>query len=146
MNLSVIYIFNFIKYWMLVRQERIALALLIGVALIIIAAHGLLSALGKYPFARPFTNTTPDGELVFFNGTIESVSISRTGGHVTLHISNQTVFIPSEAAAGMSFRKDGRIVLFGTVQTWHGKKEIVVGSAEDIRLVQENATFRASPG
>ena len=49
---------------MLGRQERNAILLLIGVAVIVIAAHLILTSVGKQPFARPFTNTTADGELV----------------------------------------------------------------------------------
>jgi hypothetical protein len=89
---------------MLGRQERTAILLLIGVAAIVITAHVSLAAVGKQPLAHPFTNTTPDGELVFLEGTIDQTALTKTGGHVTLRIRNLTVFIPALAAQGRAFQ------------------------------------------
>jgi hypothetical protein len=119
---------------MLGHQERTAILLLIGVAAIVIAAHVVLSGVGKQPFARPFTSATPDGELVFLDGTIDQASLTKTGGHVTLRIQNLTVFVPAQAAQGLSFQKGQRISLYGIVETYRGEKEIVVDSAGDIRF------------
>jgi DNA/RNA endonuclease YhcR with UshA esterase domain len=120
---------------MLGRQERTAILILIGVAVMVIAAHLILTSVGKQPFARPFTNTTADGELVLLEGTIDQVSLTKSGGHVTLRIRNLTVFIPAQAARDLAFQKGQRISLYGTVETYRGEKEIVVGSAGDIRLM-----------
>lgn len=119
---------------MLMRQERTALLLLLGMAAFVIAAHGVLTVLGKQPFARTFTNTTAEGELVLFEGTIETADFTRSGNHVILKVRNQTVFIPSPAAQGFEFRKGQNISVFGTVATYRGEKEIIVNSAGDIRL------------
>jgi DNA/RNA endonuclease YhcR with UshA esterase domain len=120
---------------MLGRQERTAIILLIGVAVMVIAAHLILTSVGKEPFARPFTNTTPDGELVFLEGTIDQATLTKNGGHVTLRIRNLTVFIPAQAARDHTFQKGQRISLYGTVETYRGEKEIVVNSAGDIRFL-----------
>jgi hypothetical protein len=120
--------------YMLMRQERIALLLLLGVAALVIVAHGVLSVLGKQPFARPFTNTTADGELVFVEGSIEEADFTKTGNHVILRVRNLTIFIPSGAATGFEFRKGQNISVYGTVETYRGKQEIVVSSSGDIRL------------
>ncbi|NMB78418.1 MAG: hypothetical protein GYA23_04915 [Methanomicrobiales archaeon] len=116
------------------RQERTALLLLIGVAALVLAAHGILTLQGKQPFAHPFTNATPDGELVFFSGTIENAATTKTGGHVILEVSNQTIFIPAPAAGDRSFFKGQRVSVFGIVETYRGKKEIVVETAGDIQV------------
>jgi DNA/RNA endonuclease YhcR with UshA esterase domain len=120
---------------MLGRQEKMGILLLLGVAAIVIIAHGVLATLGKQPFAHPFTNTTSDGELVVFEGIIDKVALTKTGGHVTLRIDNITVFVPAQVAEGVSFQKGQRIFLYGTVQTYRGEKEIVIGSAGDIRVL-----------
>lgn len=120
---------------MLGRQERMAILLLFGVAVVVIAAHGVLTTLGKQPFARPFTPATSDGELVSFEGTIENAALTKNGGHVTLLVNNLTVFVPAQVAQGVAFRKGQRVSLYGIVETYRGEKEIVVGSAGDIRVL-----------
>jgi DNA/RNA endonuclease YhcR with UshA esterase domain len=120
---------------MLGRQERTAILLLIAVAVIVIAAHGILTSVGKQPFARSFTNTTADGELVFLEGTIDQATLTKNGGHVTLRIQNLTVFVPAQIARDLAFRKGQRLCLYGTVETYRGEKEIVVNSAGDIKFL-----------
>jgi DNA/RNA endonuclease YhcR with UshA esterase domain len=120
---------------MLGRQERTALIILISVTAIVIISHLALTAVGKEPFARPFTNITADGELVFLDGTIDQAAITKTGGHVSLRIRNLTVFIPAQVAQGRSFQKGQNISLYGTVAMYRGEKEIIVNSAGDIRLL-----------
>lgn len=117
---------------MLGRQERTALILLLVVAFIVIAAHSVLTVIGKQPFARPFSVSVPDGELVVLEGTIEQAGITKTGNHVNLVINNVSVFIPAPAAQGHSFRKGQNVTLYGIVETYRSEKEIVVNSAGDI--------------
>lgn len=119
---------------MLMRQERIVLLLLLGVAVIVILAHGGLTLLGKQPLARPFTNESLDGELVVLDGTIEQVSLTKTGNHVILVVQNCTVFIPSLAAQGRAFQKGQNLTVYGVVERYRGEKEVVVSSPEDIRI------------
>jgi len=120
---------------MLGRQERTAVLLLMGVAVIVIAAHGILTSLGKQPFAHQFSNTTADGELVYFEGTIDQATLTKNGGHVNLRIQNLTIFIPAQVAQGMVFQKGQRVSLYGIVETYRGEKEIVVSSAGDITVL-----------
>ena len=118
------------------RQERVAILLLIGIAVAVIAAHLILSSLGKQPFAKPFTNNSADGELVHMEGTVDQVALTKTGGHMTLQINNLTVFIPAQAARDLTMNKGANVSVYGIVETYHGKKEIIVSSAEDIRFVK----------
>jgi DNA/RNA endonuclease YhcR with UshA esterase domain len=123
---------------MLGRQERTAILLLIGVAVVVIVAHVVLTNVGKQSFAHAFTNTSADGELVYLEGTIEQTSLTKTGGHVTLRIRNLTVFVPAQAARDLTFQKGQRISLYGVAETYRGEKEIVVGSAGDINFFRNN--------
>ena len=116
------------------RQERRAILLLIGVAIAVIVAHVVLTSLGKQPFARPFTNSSADGELVFVEGPVDQITLTKSGGHMTVSVNNLSIFLPSQVVQALSFQKGDIISVYGIVQTYDGKKEIVVSSAEDIRV------------
>ena len=117
------------------RQERLAILLLIGVAVAVIAAHLILGSFGKQPFSKPFTNNSADGELVYVEGTIDQVTLTKTGGHMTLQIKSLTIFIPAQAAQDLTLKKGANISVYGIVETYRGKKEIMVSSSEDIRIL-----------
>jgi DNA/RNA endonuclease YhcR with UshA esterase domain len=119
---------------MLGRQERMALLILVSVAVIVVISHLALTVVGKQPFVHPFMAETADGELVYLDGTVDQVAITKNGGHVTLRIRNVTVFIPEHVARGQSFQKGQNVSVYGTVETYRGEKEIVVNSAIDIRF------------
>ena len=125
---------------MLGRQERIAFVLLLGVVILVLAAHLILGALGKQPFARPFTNTSADGELVFVAGTIDQLVITKNGGHMNIYIDTITVFVPAQIAQELTLQKGDVISVYGVVQTYNGKKEIVLGSVKDISVIPANAS------
>ena len=119
---------------MLMRQERIALLLLVGVSLTVVSAHAVLSMLGKQPFAHSYNGESADGELVVMEGIVDRVTFIENGGHIALSVENTTLFIPASAAQGLAIHKNDTIRAYGIVQTYRGKKEIVIGSAEDIRI------------
>ncbi|MDD1691258.1 MAG: hypothetical protein LUQ66_11425 [Methanoregula sp.] len=119
---------------MLWRQERIALVLLVGVAVTVIAAHAVLSMIGKQPFARPFSENSMDGELVIVEGTVGRATLIENGGHLALTVNNTTVFVPATAAQDLVVHKGDTILVYGIVQTYRGKKEVVISSFEDIRI------------
>jgi DNA/RNA endonuclease YhcR with UshA esterase domain len=117
------------------RQERVAILLLVGVAIAVIVAHIMLTGLGKQPFARPFTNNSTDGELVVVEGQIDQITLIKNGGHMTLNVNNLSIFLPSQVVQAVSLQKGDRISVYGIVQTYRGKKEIVVSAAEDVRIL-----------
>ena len=121
---------------MLGRQERVAILLLIAVAIAVIAAHVVLVQIGKGPFASAYTGQSADGTLVHLSGIIDQATVLKNGGHVLLTIANVTVFVPATVAGNRSFAKGTTVSLYGTVQTYQGKKEILVSSADDIREIQ----------
>lgn len=123
------------------RQERVAILLLCSVALTVIGAHLVLSSIGKQPFARPFNDNSAEGELVTVQGNIDQITFTQSGGHMIMVVNNLSVFVPAQIAQGIIVQKGDRILVYGLVQTYRGKKEIVVNSAGDIRpLVTENST------
>jgi hypothetical protein len=119
------------------RQERGAILLLLGVACFVITAHLVLGTLGKQPFARPFTNNSADGELVITGGTINQISITQNGGHMNVYLANITIFVPAQIAQELTVRKGDSISVYGVVQTYRGKKEIVISSEKDISVIPE---------
>ena len=120
---------------MFVQQERTAILILIVVAVAVIAANAVLSAVGKYPFASAYSDRSADGELVRLCGTIGNATVTKNGGHLILDVENVPVFVPAEVAGAVPYAKGQNVTLYGTVQTYRGGKEIVVASAGDIRLV-----------
>jgi hypothetical protein len=117
------------------RQERVAILLLVGVAIAVIVAHIVLAGLGKQPFARPFTNSSSDGELVVVEGQIDQITLTKSGGHMTASVNNLSIFLPAQVVQEVTLQKGDTISVYGIVQTYRGKKEIVVSAAEDVRII-----------
>ena len=116
------------------RQERVALLLLLGVAVIVISLHLALGTLGKQPFAHTFAENSADGELVSASGIIEQISYTKNGGHMNIYLNTTTIFIPLPVAQDLILNKGDSISVYGIVQTYRGKKEIVVSSGKDISV------------
>jgi DNA/RNA endonuclease YhcR with UshA esterase domain len=129
---------------MLERQERVAMVLLLGVMIAVITAHLILGSVGKHPFATTFSNNSADGELVFAGGTINQLVITRTGGHMNVYIDTVTIFMPAQVAEQLTLRRGDAIAVYGVVQTYQGKKEIVVNSAQDVSVIPANARSDSS--
>lgn len=117
------------------RQERLALLILVGVMIAVIAAHLVLENVGKRPFASPFTEMSHDGELVYLSGMVDHLVITKNGGHLILQVDNTSVFIPGQVASKVTVHNGENISLMGTVQTYQGKKEVVVQSDSDISFL-----------
>jgi uncharacterized SAM-binding protein YcdF (DUF218 family) len=117
------------------RQERVAILLLVGVAITVIVVHVVLAGFGKQPFARPFTNSSSEGELVVVEGQIDQITLTKSGGHMTVSVNNLSIFLPVQVVQVVSLQKGDRISVYGVVQTYRGKKEIVVSAAEDVRIL-----------
>ena len=118
---------------MFCRQERVAILLLIAVALTVVLAQVVLSSFGKAPFASEYTDQVADGTLVSLSGIIDQATVLSNGGHVVLSVNNTTVFVPATVAGDRAFVKGTPVSLYGTVQTYRGKKEIVIAAADDIQ-------------
>jgi hypothetical protein len=119
---------------MLLHQEKIAMLLLLMVTISAVCGYIVLDALGKGSFAAPYSDSAADGTPVRLEGQVNSVVVSRTGGHLIMEVSGVPVFVPGQVAGGISVMKDDRVTITGTVQTYQGKKEILVNDPRDIIL------------
>ena len=119
------------------RKERIALALLIAVALTVTAAAVVLDAVGKGPFYSPFTTTTQEGARVFLEGPVEKVTWTRDGAHLQLVVGGVNVFVPSAAGQGLIITEGDHAALYGVVQVYRGEKEVLVESPGDLKIIRD---------
>ena len=117
------------------RQERFAILLLLGVAVVVIALHLVLGTLGKQPFAKTFSDNSADGELVSASGIVEQISYTKNGGHMNVYLNITTIFIPAQIAQDLILNKGDSISVYGIVQTYRGKKEIVISSKKDVIVI-----------
>lgn len=122
---------------MLLPQERRALALLVGVLVVISCGTALLEYLGPEAFATPFSTDLQDGTLAVARGTVEDV-VAANGGHLICRIDGVRVFVPAAAVRDPVPRKGDRLVCYGLVSTYAGAKELTVRDANDlVRVDQE---------
>ena len=127
---------------MLGRQEWLAILLLVGVAVAVISGHLILTYIGKEPFARPFSATSADGELVYTEGFIGQITLTKEGDYAIIRLDNTTLFLQSQHIRTLSLQKGDRVRVFGIVQTYHGKKELMVNAAEDILRIRADTSVQ----
>ncbi len=132
---------------MLLRQERIAFGLLGAVTVIIMISTVVLGGLDRSLMAEEFREDIPDGILSRIEGEIVDLQPTRTGGHLTARVEDVRIFIPATVAGNVALKDGDRVRIIGTVQTYQGKKEIVVQSADDIMVHEreENLTDQHPP-
>jgi hypothetical protein len=121
---------------MLDRKERTALALLLGVVIVVTAASFVLESVGKGPFYAPFTNTSQEGARVFLEGPVDKVTWTRDGAHLQLVVRGVDVFVPSAAGKGILITEGDEAAIYGIVQVYQGEKEVVVESPGDLKVIR----------
>lgn len=121
---------------MLEQQERTALVVLVCVVGIVLATHLLFDAVGRPLAAAPYSEEVPDGALVLLEGSVQEVRETSTGGHLILTVNGTPVFLPENVAAALELHENESVTLYGIVQTYRGKREVVVASAADIRVLE----------
>lgn len=119
---------------MLGREEKTAFVMLVCVVGIVLAGHILFDAVGRQLAAKPYSPEVPDGALVLLEGRIEDIQTTSTGGHLILTVNGTMIFLPENVAATLEFGENESVTLYGTVQTYRGKREVVVNSARDIQV------------
>ena len=119
---------------MLERQEKTALLVLVCVVMVVLATHLLFDAFARPLVAAPYSDEVPDGALVILEGSIEEVKKTATGGHRLLTVNGTRVFLPENVAGTLDLHENESVMLYGIVQTYRGKREVVVASAGDIRV------------
>ena len=121
---------------MLEWQEKTALVVLVCVVVVVLGAHLLFDAYARPLVATPYSVEVPDGALVILEGNIEEIKETATGGHLILTINGATVFLPENVAATLDLHENESVALYGIMQTYRGKREVVVNSPGDIRVLR----------
>jgi len=120
---------------MIERQERTALLIL----LVVLLSCGIFAwvgeGVGKSPFARNYSSQAQEGELVSYLGIVQKISPTATGGNLILDMDGVTVFIPSPASSLVEVTQGDLVRLFGIVQIWKGKREILVRDPGDLTVL-----------
>jgi DNA/RNA endonuclease YhcR with UshA esterase domain len=120
---------------MLLRQERLALSLLIVVAIGLSLGSFWAAGIDKGTLAREFCQTYAEGTLVSIEGTVDELRWTQTGGHLNLKISETPVFLPAEIAAKLTIQKGDQVLIYGILQNYRGEKEIVVQELKDVKII-----------
>ncbi len=121
---------------MLERQEKAAVIVLLCVVGIVLSVHLLFAAFARPLVADTYSEEVPDGALVLLEGNIEEIAKTSTGAHLILTVNGTRVFLPEDVAATLQLHENENITLYGVVQTYRGKREVVVASAGDIRVLE----------
>ena len=90
--------------------------------------------LGKGPFAQNYTVNSPEGSLVSYQGIVQKVTVTSTGGNTILDMGTVQLFIPASVETMDAVTGD-TIQVYGTIQTWKGKREILVKDSKDIMIL-----------
>lgn len=120
---------------MIERQERTALLILFLVFIACALFTWVGEGVGKGPFAQNYTSESLEGTLVSYQGIVEKVTPTSTGGNLILGMRDVSVFISSPTAGMITVSKGDFIHVYGIVQIWKGKREILVKDSEDITVV-----------
>ena len=116
---------------MLTPPERHAILILAGVIAALVLFHLGVTVLFPDGGAIPYTPDTADGSPVPFCGTVEELTLTRTGGHLIVNVSGTDVFVPG-GGFGLSLLRGDKVTVRGIVDTYAGKKEIIVNDPADI--------------
>lgn len=114
------------------KQERIAILILLVVLAICAAGTVMLEGMGKEPFATRYTQQTSEGSLVTWQGIVQQVTPVSSGARI-LTVSGVPVFL-SSAAGGVQVQAGDQVVVYGKVQVFKGKREILVSDQADIEV------------
>lgn len=117
------------------REEKIAVLLLLLVIAVLSVSAVLLESAGRVTFASQYTSESPEGALVIHQGMVEEVSSTRSGGHQILTVGGVKVFVPASSVQEGYPVIGETVSVCGEVQIYQGEREIVLGSAGDLRTV-----------
>jgi hypothetical protein len=117
------------------KQERTALMLL----LVVLVSCGIFAwiseGIGKSPFAQNYTSEAAEGSLVSYLGVVQKVAPTISGGNTILEMSGVQIFLPSSVSGDLKFSAGDTIQVYGVVQQWKEKREILVKDPKDITIL-----------
>lgn len=113
------------------REEKVAISLLLAV----VAVCGLLCLVledaGKESFASPYSQDSGEGDLVVFDGVVERVAYTNTGGHIIIDSGDAAIFIKNGAGSGLSPEPGMSVHAVGTLENYKGELEIYISNPSD---------------
>lgn len=125
---------------MLIYQERIGLFILAGVICACIIT-GIILDDNKNLFYTPYDPSLADGTAVMITATIDTVSATKTGGHLILTLKNSEnnriplqIFIPEQVARQNTIYAGDQITAYGALTTYRNAREIVISSARELSI------------
>jgi hypothetical protein len=118
---------------MLEKQERIAVLILLIVLMICGIGTLVLDGMGKVQFAQNYTLQSPEGTLVAWDGIVQKVTLTGSGSGILL-VNGVQVFL-SSTNSGSQVQEGDLVNLYGTVQIYKGKREILVSNPDDFRII-----------
>lgn len=125
---------TYTKISMLTRPERRAAGILILVVLLLALLYFGTIFLIPDQGAAEYRPDLPDGTLVRLEGIVFETKITATGGHLIANISGTDVFIPNGGKDPLLLAGD-RVKVIGIIETYAGKKEIVINRLSDITIL-----------
>ena len=113
------------------REEKTALMLLIMVVAISGAVYFLLESAGKESFAVPYDHSSGTGTLVIYDGVVDRIVYTKTGGHLIVGSGNETIFIRNGGLQKILAEPGLKIHAVGTIEIYNGEREIYVSELSD---------------
>ncbi|WFN36640.1 hypothetical protein L1994_10930 [Methanomicrobium antiquum] len=123
------------------KEEKFALMLLIIVFFAVLASHLILSTADKSSFAKTYTNSSAEGELVVLTANVSEIYKTNTGGHLIIKTSGPDIFFrlgaDYEDLFSDNFLSDKKIIkATGLVSVYNGNAEIIVSDLKDIEFLE----------
>ena len=122
---------------MLEKQERLAVLILVAVLIVCGGVTWVLETMGKEPFSQRYSPDLSDGTLVDWDGVVQKITPVGSGSSLIMDVGGVQVFT-SASTGSDSLTIGDHISLYGEVQTWKGKREIMVSDETDIRIISES--------
>ncbi len=119
---------------MLTRPERRAVMIMTFVILLLAALYAGTILLFPDGGAVSYRDDISDGTLVYLEGVVFDTKITSTGGHLIVNVSCIDVFVPNGGSESV-LRPEDRVRVVGIVNTYAGKKEIVVNGMHEITIM-----------
>ncbi|MDD3407848.1 MAG: hypothetical protein PHP13_07180 [Methanomicrobium sp.] len=117
------------------KEERLALILIVLVLMAVFTVHLFLSHIGRESFAGIYENTSAEGELVTFTGTITDLHATNTGGHLIIETDGPVIFFEKGKDHENFFKAGDKIKATGIISIYQGTREIIVEDIKEIDIL-----------
>ena len=108
-----------------------AIVLLLAVAAVSGLLCLVLDNIGKESFASVYGPDSGEGDLVVFDGLIDNVAYTNSGGHIIIDSGDAIIFIEKGAGSGLTPEPGMSVHAVGTVESYKGEMEIYISDPSD---------------